>query len=127
MKMKTAVVLAAASVLVSGCAGTKTPTGLQNLSAQDPWYMIDGWHYGRKLTAQEQAWALGQVDQPDTPDFAGMTVNERLFEAGILDQWVNAARRRNRDAMIELLRRVKVASPERTADAIISNLQKYGF
>jgi hypothetical protein len=47
MNMKTAMVLAAVSVLVSGCAETKSQAGIQtyNVSAQDPWYMIDGWHY----------------------------------------------------------------------------------
>jgi outer membrane lipoprotein-sorting protein len=45
MKMKTAMVLAAVSVLVSGCAETKSQaeTRIQNVSAQDPWYMIYGW------------------------------------------------------------------------------------
>ena len=43
--MKTAMVLGAVSVLVSGCAETNSQTGIQNVSAQDPFYMIDGWHY----------------------------------------------------------------------------------
>jgi hypothetical protein len=45
MKMKTAMVLAAVSVLVSGCAETKSQaeTRIQGVSAQDPWYMIYGW------------------------------------------------------------------------------------
>ena len=45
MKKKTVMVLAAVSVLVSGCAETNSQTGTQNVSAQDPFYMIDGWHY----------------------------------------------------------------------------------
>jgi hypothetical protein len=45
MKMKTAMVLAAVVVLVSGCAGTKSPPAIQGVSAQDPFYMIHGWHY----------------------------------------------------------------------------------
>jgi hypothetical protein len=47
MKMKTAMVLAAVSVLVSGCAETKSQAEIQiqGVSSQDPWYMIDGWHY----------------------------------------------------------------------------------
>jgi outer membrane murein-binding lipoprotein Lpp len=47
MKMKTAMVLAAVSVLVSGCAETKSQAEIQGqiqgVSAQDPWYMIYGW------------------------------------------------------------------------------------
>jgi hypothetical protein len=43
MKMKTAMVLAAVSGLISGCAQTKSQVDrIQNVSAQDPWYMIDG-------------------------------------------------------------------------------------
>jgi hypothetical protein len=45
MKMKTAMVLAAVSVLVSGCAETKSQAEIQGVSAQDPFYMIHGWHY----------------------------------------------------------------------------------
>jgi len=45
MKMKTAMVLAAISVLVSGCAETKSQAEIQGVSAQDPFYMIHGWHY----------------------------------------------------------------------------------
>ena len=35
----------AAVVLVSGCAETKSQDGIQGVSAQDPFYMIYGWHY----------------------------------------------------------------------------------
>jgi hypothetical protein len=45
MNEKTAMVLAAVSVLVSGCAETKSQAEIFGVSAQDPWYMIDGWHY----------------------------------------------------------------------------------
>jgi hypothetical protein len=45
MNMKTAMVLAAVSVLACGCAETKNQAETFGVSAQDPWYMIDGWHY----------------------------------------------------------------------------------
>jgi hypothetical protein len=32
-------------VLVSGCAETENQTEIQGVSAQDPFYMIHGWHY----------------------------------------------------------------------------------
>jgi hypothetical protein len=35
--------------------------------------------------------------------YAGMTTNERLFDAGLLSKWDAAARSRNRERMIELL------------------------
>jgi len=44
MKMKTAIVLAAVSVLVSGCAETKNQGQIYGISAQDPFYMVQGWH-----------------------------------------------------------------------------------
>jgi hypothetical protein len=45
MKMKTAMVLAAVSVLVSGCAESKNQAEIQGVSGQDPFYMIDGWRH----------------------------------------------------------------------------------
>jgi hypothetical protein len=44
-------------------------------------------------------------------NFAGMTVNERLFVAGLLDQWDDACRLRDRDAMIALPIRKKYQPP----------------
>lgn len=58
---------------------------------------------------------------------AGMTVNERLAHFGILDQWDNAVRARDRAMMIRLLERVDVRDPGKTADAVLANPQKYGF
>jgi hypothetical protein len=43
MNMKTAMVLTAVSVLVCGCAETTNQAGF-GVSAQDPYYMIDGSH-----------------------------------------------------------------------------------
>ena len=65
--------------------------------------------------------------EPNKPDFAGMTVNERLSCAGIMDKWCEAARRRDRDTMIELLKQVEVRHPQGTVDALLANPQKYGF
>jgi hypothetical protein len=48
-----------------------------------------------------------------------MTVNERLFVAGILDGFGDAARMRDRAALIRLLLSVDVDAPESTANAII--------
>jgi hypothetical protein len=62
-----------------------------------------------------------------TGRFAGMTVNERLLEAKMLDQWDAAARRRDREMMISILTNVEVPEPELTVDAILSNPKKFGF
>jgi len=40
---------------------------------------------------------------PEQVDYSGMTVNERLFSAGILKAWDAAAESRNRKRMVELL------------------------
>jgi hypothetical protein len=58
---------------------------------------------------------------------AGMTVNERLFELGLVDMWNLAARARDRDAMIRLIKQCEVETAERTVDAILNNPKKYGF
>jgi hypothetical protein len=57
-----------------------------------------------------------------------MTVNERLFEAGLSAEWDAAARSRNRARMIELLGKVDLEDQaEWMADTILSNPGKYGF
>lgn len=40
------------------------------------------------------------------PGAGGVTTNERLWAAGLLDEFEKAARARDREGMIELLRRV---------------------
>ncbi len=52
-------------------------------------------------------------------DLSGMTVNERLFHKGLLDQWTAAARARNRDLMLQLIREVEVIPPEPTVDSVL--------
>ena len=56
-----------------------------------------------------------------------MTVNERLFTAGLLDAFGEAARRRDRDQMIELLRRVEIETSEWSVDTILEHPERYGF
>lgn len=60
--------------------------------------------------------------------YAGMTTNERLFEAGLLSEWTAAARSRNRERMIELLGKVDLGDQaESLTDTVLSNPGKYGF
>ncbi len=63
------------------------------------------------------------------PEYAGMTVNERLFSAGLLDAFDAAARRRDRDEMLRVLREVELASSDatRTIELILADPRKYGF
>jgi hypothetical protein len=60
--------------------------------------------------------------------YAGMTTNERLFDAGLLSEWTAAARSRSRERMIELLGKVDLGDQaESIADTVLSNPGKYGF
>ncbi len=51
-------------------------------------------------------------DYPDAGEtggsYRGMTTNERLYDAGLLDTWKRAVRDRDEKLMIELLTRVDV-------------------
>jgi hypothetical protein len=70
----------------------------------------------------------GDADS-SSPQFGGMTVNERLFVSGLMDEFDAAARRRDRDTMISIL--VKVAlTPKgaaQTADTILADPSHYGY
>ena len=57
----------------------------------------------------------------------GMTTNERLLEAGLLDTFDAAARKRDRAEMIDLLTRANGSDPEWIADKILANPERYGF
>ena len=60
--------------------------------------------------------------------YAGMTTNERLFDASLLSEWTAAARSRNRERMIELLGKVDLGDQaESITDTVLSNPGKYGF
>ena len=59
----------------------------------------------------------------------GMTINERLAELGLFDEWDDAARRRDRQAMVDILLRCAMsqAYAEMSVDAFLANPEKYGF
>ncbi len=62
-------------------------------------------------------------------DYSGMTVNERLFTAGLIDQWDAAVRRRDRAGMVGILMRVALLEEDaaRSVDAVLVNPSRYGF
>jgi hypothetical protein len=61
-------------------------------------------------------------------DYGGMTVNERLFAAGLHTKWDDAVRNRERANMIELLSRVDLGQQaENIVDTVLSNPSKYGL
>ena len=59
----------------------------------------------------------------------GMTVNERLFAAGLIEKRNAAARSRDRDEMVRLMISVDITEEqaEKTTDAALVDLGKYGF
>jgi hypothetical protein len=70
---------------------------------------------------------MGRTPSEDPSRFSGMTVNERLFEANLLDEFDAAARRRDRGRMIALLRLMDVDTAERSVDQILADPKRYGF
>jgi hypothetical protein len=67
------------------------------------------------------------ADSPD-PRFRGMTTNERLLAVGLHEKFGDAARKRDRAAMTEILSQVDLASQADTIiNAILANPSKYGF
>lgn len=61
--------------------------------------------------------------------FAGMTVNERLYEGSVMEDFDEAAKVRNRQKMISLLLQVELSQEQavQTTDAILANPKKYGY
>ena len=55
----------------------------------------------------------------DAPAFAGMTLNERLYAAGILAEWDAAVSSGDRAALLRMLSQVEAGSPHQIADAIL--------
>jgi hypothetical protein len=62
-------------------------------------------------------------------ELKGMTVNERLYSLGLIDQFDGAAKTRNRQRMIEVLLQCAFSQEqsEQTADAVLKNPATYGF
>ncbi len=65
--------------------------------------------------------------RPSSPGLAGMTVNERLFTLGLMDEWDRAAFARDREAMLDLMRRCAVDRPEDTVDTVLATPSIYGY
>jgi hypothetical protein len=63
------------------------------------------------------------------PDFGGMTNNERLFTAGLLQQFDAAIDAGERERAIEILGQVSVSedSAVATVDAVLANPSTYGY
>ena len=62
-------------------------------------------------------------------DYRAMTVNERLFAAGLVNAFDAAARNREKSKMVEILLRVQLSpdQAEETATAFLNDPEKYGL
>ena len=71
----------------------------------------------------------GGDPQPSRSNYGGMTVNERLFVAGLLHEFDEAVRGRDRDAMIAILMKVALTQTgaAQTTDAILAHPSHYGY
>lgn len=65
----------------------------------------------------------------DHPDLDAMTTNERLFNTGLLGEFDAAIRRRDGEAAVALLRRVRFeeAGARNIVTAIFADPRKYGY
>ena len=64
----------------------------------------------------------------EKPDYSGMTVNERLYAAGLMDEFDAALRARDRARIIMVLERVALSRADAafSADTILGNPKRYG-
>jgi hypothetical protein len=56
-----------------------------------------------------------------------MTVNERLFDAGLMERFEAAAISRDRAEMVRLLTVVAVEDADLSVDAILKRPERYGY
>jgi len=62
-------------------------------------------------------------------NYSGMTLNERLLVAGLLDDWDSAIGAGQRQAAIDVLTQVDFDASDaaQTVDAVLARPAKYGF
>ncbi len=61
--------------------------------------------------------------------FGGMTVNGRLFEAGLLDEFDSAVRQEDKQGATALLEHVELSHKQarETVSLLLANPSKYGY
>jgi hypothetical protein len=71
---------------------------------------------------------MADADEPPKPDDRGMTVNERLFVAGLLNQFDDAVRAGDRDKLVSLhvMVQIEPEGAEITADKVLSHPNRFG-
>jgi len=65
----------------------------------------------------------------EPPNYGGMTVNERLYVAGLVEQFDAAIESRDRRRAVDLLRQVAMSESEAgaTTDAVLADPTGYGY
>ncbi len=66
-------------------------------------------------------------EPPERGGYSGMTVNERLYDAGLLEEFDDALRRGDRDQLIAILTRVELDAEQSawTADTVLAHPTRY--
>ena len=64
--------------------------------------------------------------EDDSP-YAAMTINERLYAAGLTGAFAVAAKSRDRAEMIRILERVDAPEAAYSADTILGDPKRYGY
>jgi hypothetical protein len=70
------------------------------------------------------------MDSPiDKPDYSGMTLNERLFAAGLMKRFDRAAKDRDGEEMVRILMQVSLSETDArwSTKTILGNPEKYGY
>ena len=69
------------------------------------------------------------AEYPSEEEYRGMTLNERLFTSGLMEEYGQAARDRDRDRMIAILERLALSNEQAawSVDTILSNPSRYGY
>ena len=65
----------------------------------------------------------------DSLRYAGMTVNERLSAANLVEEFDRAVRQHNREQMLAILQKVEMTYEQAvyTADTILTDPSHYGY
>ena len=72
---------------------------------------------------------MARQSDPTGISLGGMTINERLFNLGLLAEFDAAARRRDSQAMQKILRQSELSESDAAScvDAILADPKRYGF
>jgi len=92
--------------------------------------IIHGCRFSRLSLVEATKWDLPcsiTIMSADSK-YSGMTVNDRLRRAGIMDAWDAEAISRDRDQMIELLGQIDLRNQAgKIVDTILADPRRYGF